>query len=175
MANVFDNIQADKHVVCESSLLKSTIVGHIYSLKMISDTDNGSIVARGEWDSSTPDGQVFLAKAYAEGDAPLLVLTPPIGYNSDRKYYTDEAYFYNATGEIARAYELCEGDIFTVSEDAITKLGAEVVVGNYVSVDGGLYKEADSKPAAGFAGQILDKVNYTNSVSYRILVVGTGV
>lgn len=175
MANVFDNIQAQKHVVCESSLLKATIAGHIYSLKMIGDTDNGSIVARGEWDSSSPDGQVFLAKEYAEGNAPLLVLSPPIGHNSDRKHYTDEAYFYNATGEIARAYELCEGDIFTVSEDAITKLGAEVVVGNYVSVDGGLYKEADSKPAAGFAGQIIDKVNYTNSVSYRILVVSTGV
>lgn len=175
MANVFDNIQTQKHVVCESSLLKATIAGHMYNLKMIGNTDNGSIVARGDWDSSTPDGQVFLAKEYADGDTPLLVLTPPIGYNSDRKYYTDERYFYNATGEIARAYELYEGDIFTVSEDAITKLGTEVVAGNYVSVDGGLYAETASKPATGFAGQILDKVNYTNSVSYRILVVSTGV
>lgn len=175
MANVFDNIQVQKHVVCESSLLKATNAGHIYSLKMIGDTDNGSIVARGAWDSTAPDGQVFNAKEYATGDTPLLVLTPPIGYNSDRKYYTDECYFYNKTGEIARAYELYEGDIFTVSEDAITKLGADVVVDNYVTVTDGLYTEADSKPDAGFVGQIVAKVNYANSVSYRILVVSTGV
>jgi hypothetical protein len=175
MANVFDNIQAQKHVVCESSLLKATIAGHMYNLKMIGDTDNGSIVARGDWDSSTPDGQVFNAKEYVEGDAPLLVLTPPIGYNSDRKYYTDEQYFYNAAGEIARAYEIYEGDIYTVSESAITKLGTEIVINNYVTVEDGLYAETDSKPASGFIGQIIDKVNYTNSVSYRILVVSTGV
>lgn len=175
MANVFDNIQATKHIVAESSLLKSTIAGHIYSLKMIKDTDNGSIVSRGDWDSTSEDGQVFKAKAYAAGETPLLVLTPPMGYNSDRKHYTDECYFYNAKDEIARAYELVEGDIFTISEEAITKAGSEVKVGNYVSVVDGLYKEATSKGSSGFVGQIIDKVVYTNSVSYRILVVSTGV
>ena len=41
MANVFDKITGTEHVVAESSLLKATVAGHIYSLEMIADTDNG--------------------------------------------------------------------------------------------------------------------------------------
>ena len=65
--------------------------------------------------------------------------------------------------------------IFTVSDIAITALADAPVVGNYVSVSDGMYVEAASAGAAGFVGQIVEKVNYTNSVSYRILVVSTGV
>ena len=169
--NVYDQITVDKHVVCESSLLKATITGHIYSLKMIANTDNGSIVSRGNW----VEDQIFNAKAYAAGEQPLLVLTLPYGYNSDRRSYQDECNFYNATGEIARAYELCEGDIFTVSSEAITALAEAPVLKNYVSVSNGLYQEAATPDQTGFVGQIIEKVNYTNSVSYRILVVKTGV
>lgn len=175
--NVFDNISASKHVVAESSLIKATTTGHILNLEAIADTENGSIVARGAWVSDatgTTGGQVFKAKAYAAGEKPYLVLTTPIGYNSDRKYYQDECYFYNAKGEIMRAYELTEDDIFTVSADAITALATAPVVGNYVSVDKGLYKEAASAGSSGFVGQIIEKVQYTNSVSYRIHVVKTG-
>lgn len=170
MANVFDNIQGVEHVVCESSLLKATTTGHILSLIAHKDLDNGSIVSRGTWAGD----QVFNAKDYAEGEAPLLVLTTPIGYNSDRKYYQEEKYFYNKTGEIMRAYELCENDIFTVSDIAITALAEAPVIGNYVSVQDGLFVEA-AAAGTGFVGQIVEKVNYTNSVSYRILVVKTGV
>ena len=56
--NVFDNIQGTAHVVAESSRLKATTAGHIYDLKMIEDTDNGSIVAVG----AHVEGQVFKAK-----------------------------------------------------------------------------------------------------------------
>lgn len=161
MANVFDKIVADKHVVAESSLLKATEVGHIYSLEMIEDTDNGTIVARGAW----VEDQVFKAKAYVAGtDAPLLVLTPPMGYNSDRRSYQDEQYFYNAKGEIARAYELCVGDIFTISKDAFS---GTPEVGKYVDAT---YTVAESAGSTGFVGEIIDKVSYTNSESYRIFV-----
>ena len=47
MANVYDKIVGDAHVVCSSSLLKGTEVGHILSVKCHKDLDNGSIVARG--------------------------------------------------------------------------------------------------------------------------------
>ena len=110
--NVFDNIQGTAHVVAESSRLKATTAGHIYDLKMIEDTDNGSIVAVG----AHVEGQVFKAKAFANGDKPYLVLTPPLAYNG-KKAWSDEKYFYNAKGEIARAYELYKDDIFTVSAD----------------------------------------------------------
>lgn len=102
------------------------------------------------------------------------MLTPPLGYNSDRRSYQEEKYFYNASGEIARAYELYVDDIFTVSAKAITALADAPVVGNYVSVEDGLYKEAASAGNSGFVAQIVDKVSYTNSVSYRLHVVSLG-
>ena len=157
--NVFDNIQGTAHVVCESSRLKATVSGHIYDLKMTEDMDNGTIVAIGKF----VEEQVFEAKAYAAGETPYLLLTPPIAYNG-RKAWSDEKYFYNAKDEIARAYELHKDDIFTVSEDAFTGTPA---VGKYVDAT---YAVADEAPATGFVGATLEEVPYTNSTSYRILV-----
>lgn len=157
--NVFDNIQGTPHVVAESSRLKATVSGHIYDLKMTEDTDNGTIVAVGNF----VEEQVFEAKTYAAGDTPYLVLTPSLAYNG-KKAWSDEKYFYNAKGEIARAYELHKDDIFTISADAFTGSPA---VGKYVDAT---YAVADSAPATGFVGEIIEEVTYTNSTSYRILV-----
>ena len=170
MANVFDNIVGAEHVVCSSSLLKGTNEGHILSVKCHKNLDNGSIITRGDW----VEAQVFKSADYAAGKKPYLVLTPPFGYNSDRRSYQDECYFYNANGEVARCYELYVDDIFTVSSNAITALAAEPVVGNYVSVENGLYKEAASAGETGFVAKIVEKVNYTNSTSYRLHVVSLG-
>lgn len=166
--NVFDNIQGVKHVVAESSLLHATEVGHIYSLKCHEDLDNGSIVCVGDFASEYADGQVFNSKAYVAGEAPYFVLTPPMGYNADRKSYQDECYFYNAKGEIARAYQLHLHDIFTISEDAFA---AAPVVGQFVDAT---YALSDEAPAAGFVGEVISVVNYTNSKSYRIAVRSLG-
>ena len=164
MANVFDLVRGDAHVVAESSRLKATTSGHIYDLEMIADTDNGTIVAIG----AHVEGQVYKAKAYAVGDKPYLVLTPALAYNG-RKAYSDEKYFYNATGEIARAYELHVDDIFTVSSDAFT---GKPEVGKYVD---NTYAIKDTKPSTGFVGEIIEEVNYSyESVSYRIRVVALG-
>ena len=157
--NVFDNIQGTAHVVAESSRLKATTTGHIYDLEMIEDTDNGTIIAVG----AHVEGQVFKAKTYAAGDKPYLVLTPPLAYNG-KKAWSDEKYFYNARGEIARAYELHKDDIFTVSADAFT---GSPEVGKYVDAT---YTVKESAPATGFVGEIIEEVIYTNSTSYRILV-----
>lgn len=165
MANVFDNIVGTKHAVCESSLLKATKVGHIYSLKCHKDLDNGSIVSVGDW----AEAQVFNSKDYVAGEHPVLVLTPPIGYNSDRRIYQDECYFYNAKNEVARAYELYDGDIFTVSEEMFV---GDPAVGKFIN---GTYTVAEAAGDAGFVGEIVEKVNYTNSVSYRVFVRSIGV
>ena len=127
---------------------------------MIADTDNGTIVAIGEH----VEGQVYKAKAYANGEKPYFILTPPLAYNG-KKAWSDEKYFYNAKGEIARAYELHIDDIFTVSADAFT---GKPEAGKFV---GATYVVADTAPEAGFAGEIIEEVNYTNSVSYRIRVI----
>ena len=160
MANYFDNIKnVPEHVVAESSRLTATGVGHIYDLEMIADTDNGSIVAVGEH----VEGQVFKAEAYAAGKKPYLVLTPPLAYNGKRGQ-SDEKYFYNAKGDIARAYELYVGDIYTVSAKAF--IGTPEV-GKFVDATHTVAESAGNN----YAGQIIEEVKYTNSVSYRIRVI----
>lgn len=164
MANVFDNIKGEKHVVAESSLLKATGTGHIYSLKCHDDLDNGSIVCVGDW----VEAQVFNSKEFAAGERPVFILTPPLGYNSDRREYQDECYFYNAKDEIARGYELNDGDIFTVSEIAFD---GTPEVGKFIDA---AYTVADDAGEDGFVGEIVEKVVYTNSVSYRVCVRSIG-
>ena len=164
MANYFDNIKnVPEHVVAESSRLKATTAGHIYDLEMIADTDNGTIVAVG----AHVEGQLFKAKAYAAGDKPYLVLTSPLAYNG-KKAWSAEKYFYNAEGEVARAYELHVDDIYTVSANAFTGTPA---VGKFVDAT---HKVADTAGSTGYVGQIIEKVEYTNSVSYRVRVVKLG-
>lgn len=161
MANVFDLVKGDAHVVAESSRLKATTAGHIYDLEMLEDTDNGSIVAVGE--VSDLGVQVFKAKTYAIGDKPYLILTPPLAYNG-KKVWSDEKYFYNAKGEVARAYELYVGDIYTLSEDGFT---GTPQVGKFVD---GTHTIQASAPTAGFVGEIIEEVSYTNGTSYRVIV-----
>ena len=163
MANVFDLVKGSAHVVAESSRLKATTAGHIYDLEMIEDTDNGTIVALG----AHVEGQVYKAKAYANGEKPYFILTPALAYNG-KKSWSDEKYFFNAKGEIARAYELHADDIFTVSEDAFTGTPA---VGKFVDAT---YAVQESAPEAGFIGEIIEEVTYTNSVSFIIRVVSLG-
>ena len=163
MANYFDNIKnVPEHVVAESSRLKATTAGHIYDLEMIEDTDNGTIVAVG----AHVEGQLFKAKAYADGDKPYLILTPPLAYNG-KKIWSDEKYFYNAKGEVARAYELHVDDIYTVSANAFVGTPA---IGKFVDASHTVADVAGNS----FVGEIIEEVNYTNSVSYRVRVVALG-
>ena len=161
MANYFDNItNVPEHVVAESSRLTATGAGHIYDLKMIADTDNGSIVAVGDH----VEGQLFEAEAYAAGKKPYLVLTPPLAYNG-RRGQSDEKYFYNANGEVARAYELYVGDIYTVSAKAFEGKGTPAV-GKYVDASYAIANVAGDN----FAGEIIEEVAYSNGRAFRILV-----
>lgn len=156
--NAFDNIIKDAHAVCESSMLKATRAGHIYNVKVAADADNGKIVAIG----AIVEPQVFAEKAYAAGEKPYLLLTPPLAYNGKRGW-SDEKYFYNAKDEIARAYELHEGDIYTLSAMAFK---GDVTVGALVDATHTVVAEAGE----GFVGEIIEEVVYSDSVSYRVLV-----
>ena len=68
------------------------------------------------------------------------------------------------TGEVARAYELHVGDIYTISEAGLTgapAVGAYINAANVASGDAG---------DAGFVGEIIEEVAYSNGKAYRILV-----
>ena len=159
MANIFDLATGDVHAVCESSRLKATTAGHIYDLKCHTALDNGAIVGVGAHE----EGQVFNSKAYAAGDIACLVLTPPFAYNGN-KYHSEEKFFYNAAGEIARAYELHIGDIYTISAAGLTGAPA---VGKFIDATNAV---AESAGSTGFVGEIIEEVAYSNGNAYRILV-----
>ena len=159
MANVFDLATGNVHAVCESSKLKATTCGHIYDLKCHKALDNGAIVGVG----TRVEGQVFNAKDYAAGDIACLVLTVPFAYNG-KKYQSEEKFFYNAAGEIARAYELHVGDIYTISEAGLKGAPA---VGAFIDATN---TAAEAAGESGFVGEIIEEVTYGNGKAYRVFV-----
>ena len=159
MANVFDLATGAVHAVCESSRLKATKTGHIYDLKCHKALDNGAIVGVG----AHVEGQVFNSKDYAAGDVACLVLTPPFAYNG-KKYQSEEKFFFNAENELARAYELHIGDIYTISETGLTGTPA---VGAFIDATNTV---AEAAGESGFVGEIIEEVVYSNGMAYRILV-----
>lgn len=123
----------NKHAVAGVSKLLATNGGaHIYNVTLSTVADNGNIIGRGDMVSldnyaeATPTtfkGKVVWKAANGnwyvevlEADNALLVYNVPI--NADEK--KREQYFYNETGDVARAHELVKGDIFEVSAEGFT-------------------------------------------------------
>lgn len=145
MATNFFNFS--KHAVAGSSKLKATVAGHIYSVKIDEDLDNGSILAKDAWlapeyysakDSKGFAGVIVEQAAngnwYVEvtepGDA-LLVLQVPMIYEEYTTQCQHESNFYNEAGDIVRCYELVKGDIFELSAEGFN---GDPVKGATVSV-----------------------------------------
>lgn len=136
-----------KHAVAGSSKLKATTAGHIFNILIDEDMDNGTLVALGDYvkpevykpKASTGFKGVILDKAnngnfYVQvmdpGDA-LLLLQVPLIYEEYTTRMQHESNFYNASGDIVRAYELYTGDIFELSAEGFIgtpEKGKEVTV-----------------------------------------------
>ena len=131
--NLFNNT---KHAVAGSTRLAATTAtgGHgIVDLKISLDLDNGSIIGKG----ALVAGQVYNMAApttftgkiidkaangnwYVEvtsAENAYLVLTTPITYYDFTTAMRDENTFYNANGDIVRAYPLFVGDVFELSAE----------------------------------------------------------
>lgn len=161
------DMMRNDHIVAESTNILSTHFGggHIYSIAIEEDMDNGLLVARGE----EYEDEVWGAKEYAAGDEALLLLNPPVMSIVSAKSYTTEDRFYNEAGDRVRAYALNIGDRITLSENAFETAPAAK---QYVT-----YDAADKKYVVGakatdkFCAQVLGKVARGNMVMYKIQVV----
>ena len=166
-----DMIKAD-HIVCESTNILSTNFGggHIYSLAIYEDMDNGLLVARAEYAAEEYEDEVWNMKEYAEGDEPLLLLNPPILPFAELQGYATEDRFYNAEGDRVRAYTLRIGDRITLSENAFDAAPAEK---QYVTFDAAAkqYVVGDAKTEGQFCAQVLTKIMRSNMTMYKIQVV----
>lgn len=160
------------HIVCESTNILSTNFGggHIYSISINEDMDNGLLVARAEFTNDEYEDEVWNMKEYAAGDEPLLLLNPPLLQMTELRGYATEDRFYNAAGDRVRAYTLRAGDRITLSENAFDKAPVEK---QYVTFDAASkqYIVGDAKTEGQFCAQVLTKIYRTNMTMYKIQVV----
>lgn len=160
------------HIICESTNILSTNFGggHIYSIAIAEDMDNGLLVARAEYANEEYEDEVWNAKAYAAGDEALLLLNPPLLPMTELRGYATEDRFYNAAGDRVRAYTLRLGDRITLSENAFD---AAPAVKQYVTYDAAAkkYVVGDAKTEGQFCAQVLTKIPRTNQMMYKVQVV----
>lgn len=163
-----------KHIVAESTNLQATYdAKHIFNVRAGADIDNGRIVNLD--DMAWVDNEYFTMVEPTETSRVGLILSVPIGPDERPKAATYEHNFYNGKDEIMRVYDLLEGDKFTVSANGIDG-GAAVKKGAYIVADGYNLKAQAAKPAntVAFYGEIVDVINRTNGVFYKIFVRKNG-
>ena len=161
-----------RHIVAESTNILSTNFGggHIYSIVIDEDMDNGLIVARDVLVDGQYEDEVWKAKDYVAGDEPLLLLNPPVMPFTDLKGLATEDCFYNAAGDVVRAYTLRVGDRFTLSEAAFASAPAVAKYVTYNATNKN-YVVGDTKAESGFCAQVIAKTLRTNMVMYKLQVV----
>lgn len=157
-----------KHIVAESTNILSTNFGggHIYSITIGEDMDNGLLVCRDEYIGD----ETWSAKNYVAGEEPLLLLAPPVVAFTQLKGYADEDRFYNKAEDRVRAYTLRVGDRISLSENAFDVAPAEK---QYVTFDATAkqYIVGDAADNSQFCAQVLTKIARNNLTMYKIQVV----
>ena len=166
-----DYINAN-HIICESTNILSTNFGggHIYSIAVSEDMDNGLLVARADYVAEEYEDEVWNMKEYAAGDEALLLLNPPLLPMTELRGYATEDRFYNAEGDRVRAYTLRVGDRITLSENAFDVAPEAKQYVTYNAADK-KYVVGEAKTEGQFCAQVLTKIARTNQMMYKIQVV----
>ncbi len=128
-----------KHAVAGSTKIHATVCGHMYSVLLSTDADNGNIIGLGAYVApeyyaeaaasntfagkiieQAPNGNWYVeVTAVGANDLLVLQVTDSEGYDYTSRM-RDEAYFYNKAGDIVRCYPLEVHDVFEVSAEAFT-------------------------------------------------------
>lgn len=126
-------IENNHAVAWPSKLVAQNGGEHIYNIELATDTDNGNLVAKGDFidldlyeeAAVTKFAGVIQKQAangnwYVEvvnpGDALFVYMQPFIAEDWTNKF-KKESNFYNLAGETVRGYALHVGDVFEVSAD----------------------------------------------------------
>jgi hypothetical protein len=156
------------HIVAESTNILATQFGggHIYSIQIGEDMDNGLLVCRDQYVGD----EVWSAKNYVAGEEPLFLLNPPVVPFTQLKGYADEDRFYNAKNDRVRAYTLRVGDRVSLSEMAFDVAPTE---GQYVTYDAAAkqYVVGDEAANDQFCARVLTKIVRSNLTMYKLQVV----
>ena len=135
MANMHVFYEIAKHATAlPSNVLAGEYGAHMFSVLLSSDTDNGNLVAIGDWLSldlfaekavTSFKGKIveqmgngnYLVLVEEPGDA-TLVYQVPVGAEDWTNTFKKESNLYNKAGDIVRTYELKKWDRFEVSKEA---------------------------------------------------------
>lgn len=146
----------------ESSDIKATVAGHMYSGVYADDIlENGMLVKLGDITDANEIHAIALAE---DGDKVVLVSNEALIYDQSTRKGQEEWFYKIEKGEVTRLYEIVEHDRFSVLDYMIDPAGTAVAVGNYVVLDEdtGMYKEIAKGTAEapadlsdyGFVGKI---------------------
>ena len=170
----FTEIPGGTHGIFQSSLLRSTIAGHLWDCLVVQESgsgenfkrtpiavDNGVAVKVGAFTHNDDGLQERYATIAGVKDKIGVTGSPAIVKDALLKSQEDETYFYHKPGQLAKVYQVeadeADPDTFGVGLHQFTN---PTVVANdvYVVVDGnGGWTAMTTKPAAanyGFIGQV---------------------
>jgi hypothetical protein len=148
MANMSIQYTIAKHATANPSNVLSggTYGGHMFSIQLESDADNGNLIAVGDYKSldlfaeaavtefegtvveKMSDGN-YLVMVTNPGDA-VLVYQEPVGAEDWTNTWKKESNLYNVAGDVVRCYGLAKYDRFEVSAEGFTK---EPTVGDKIT------------------------------------------
>lgn len=151
------DIQKGTHgVFFPSKLLAGMGGAHQYNITLTADHDNGTLVARGNWNSfdnyleasvgatndfagiiravNPDDSTLFYVEVTADSDLLVVYNTPKSEYSE--KDLQELSLYFNKTGETVRTYSLRKGDIFMISA---TLFSGTPVVGKTLTFKNGKY------------------------------------
>lgn len=178
--NIYHNLQelqSGTHAIFESSLIRSTISGHINDVLVVAESGSGANLTRTPID--VDNGVAVTVKGFTHNDKGLqeryaviagvkdkvsILGTPALIKDNRTDFEGNESFFYNKAGLDAKAYEVKgdefgDGDIFGVTTEGFTTASiANIALDAYVVVDGnGKYVAQAAKPTMsnyGFVGQV---------------------
>jgi hypothetical protein len=138
--------------------VKSVYAGHVYSVQASVDVNNGSIGVVGTLVSNQRETRTLVQPVTGTiaSDKVVLVASPEVVYDQATWASADITNFTNLANKPMRAYEINKDDEFSVTKDAITLIGSDPVVGNFVVAQNASYKmkEVASTSTENFVGRI---------------------
>ena len=161
------------HGVVNTTKVKSTKVGHIYSLVSNEDIDNGSIGTVGDLVAGELEVRNFVKPVTADLGAKSVVIiaTPELMYDQHTKLSGAFVNFYNQKNVPMVGLELVKDDELEVSTSMIDAIATNVVVGNYLIAQNGSCKYKEVASLAG-TEKFVAKIEYVRPSGLSTFVGG---
>lgn len=144
-----DIVKGTHNVAFPSKMLASMGGAHQYNITLTANHDNGTLVARGSWNSfdnydeqavaasggnndfagvirqiNPDDNTLWYVEITANSANLLFVYNSPISEYGTRDLQ-DKSLFYNKAGDVVRGFELRKGDVVLLSTTAFSGVPAE--------------------------------------------------